>query len=80
MSGSFLISSQSMEKLEELKSKISNDELLDKINKDMLSKAGGLAKESGDKNSKVTHFPLRKWGKLGHLPDKKRGGAMPPRH
>merc|ERR1712098_712952 len=49
-----IFTKEEMEKLEELKSKISNDELLDKINKDMLSKAGGLVKESGDKNSKVT--------------------------
>lgn len=49
-----IFSKEEMEKLEELKSKISNDELLDKINKDILSKAGGFPKESGDKNSKVT--------------------------
>merc|ERR1712202_46460 len=39
---------------EQLKSKIANDGLLDKINKDMFNKASEVVKETGDSTSKVT--------------------------
>jgi len=49
-----LFTKEEMEKLEQLKSKIANDGLLDKINKDMFNKASEVVKETGDSTSKVT--------------------------
>jgi len=48
-----IFTEEEIEKLEQLKSKIANDELLEKINKDMFSKANDVVKET-DKGSKVT--------------------------
>jgi len=49
-----MFTKEELEKLEQLKSKIANDGILDKINKDMFHKASEVVKDTGDHTSKVT--------------------------
>ena len=49
-----MFTKEELEKLEQLKSKIANDGILEKINKDMFSKASEVVRDTGEGTSKVT--------------------------